>query len=649
MGFIVKDPQSGAVFTLGEREYFLCQQLDGRTSLDEVLARFRSRFQDPLSRESLSAFVRELAERGLLVGTEAALAMAVAAPAGERRPLWRRKLINPDKILGMLAPHVSWCFTRAFLVGSSLPVLLAVHILVTNWGEFSAAAAESLGEDVLKLIGLWFAVQLLAVIVQGLAVKVQGGEVREIGVQIFRMLPRFYCRTSGGFWRGRKSSNMAVQFAPIHFVLVMWAGATIVWWLNGPGTYAYTTGLMFAMASTLCMWMTVNPLEKRWGYTLLTVWTEVPNLQQFSIAALRARLSRRGPSQPLTHRERTWFVWFGLLWIAFTTAWLADVLWKVGVALTGALQGAGAIILIAWMVYGLPIGRPVRRALPLIWNPSARVSVRLVVRVAILLILVIGSFLPYSYHAGGSFKILPVQRYEVHVEIDGGVIRTVAVKEGQWVNKGDVLATIDQREYRKNLETAEAQLASTRAQLSLLRKQIAMLTDVPDIERIQQLEAEVRRLEVVVGNAKRELELTILRSPISGKVITPHIDQKVGEFLKKGDMLAVIEDARTVEVEISVPEGDVPEVRPGAAVTAAPWAYPDRTFSGDVLSVASAASGDGKSTVVRVLARLANPDGLLKSEMTGYAKIGADTKPVWEVVMRRLLRWIKVEVWSWIP
>jgi putative peptide zinc metalloprotease protein len=52
---------------------------------------------------------------------------------------------------------------------------------------------------------------------------------------------------------------------------------------------------------------------------------------------------------------------------------------------------------------------------------------------------------------------------------------------------------------------------------------------------------------------------------------------------------------------------------------------------------------------VRVITEIPNPDGLLKSDMTGYAKIATGQRPVWDVLLRPFLRWCMVEVWYWIP
>ena len=88
----------------------------------------------------------------------------------------------------------------------------------------------------------------------------------------------------------------------------------------------------------------------------------------------------------------------------------------------------------------------------------------------------------------------------------------------------------------------------------------------------------------------------------------------------------------------------------------APWRVmqlTDRTEQGAVLpatvAVAPAANEKQQLTVVRVLTEFPNNDGRLKSNLTGYAKIGTHNKPVWKVLLWPLIRWVMVEVWSWIP
>jgi hypothetical protein len=51
--------------------------------------------------------------------------------------------------------------------------------------------------------------------------------------------------------------------------------------------------------------------------------------------------------------------------------------------------------------------------------------------------------------------------------------------------------------------------------------------------------------------------------------------------------------------------------------------------------------------MVRATTEIDNPDLLLKPEMTGNAKIYCGSRPIFELLTRRIARYIRVEFWSW--
>jgi len=133
-----------------------------------------------------------------------------------------------------------------------------------------------------------------------------------------------------------------------------------------------------------------------------------------------------------------------------------------------------------------------------------------------------------------------------------------------------------------------------------------------------------------------------------------------------------VEDARMLRAEVEVPEQTTARIKPGARVKVKAWTYPHRTFIGTVSSIAlvvtdkkklgkvdylstqredalSRATTADPGRVVRVLVSIPNPDGLLKSEMTGYAKVRTRYEPFGLVMTHGIIRFLLVEVWSWIP
>ena len=57
----------------------------------------------------------------------------------------------------------------------------------------------------------------------------------------------------------------------------------------------------------------------------------------------------------------------------------------------------------------------------------------------------------------------------------------------------------------------------------------------------------------------------------------------------------------------------------------------------------------GRTTFAKVIATIDNHEGMLKTGMTGEAKIDGETMPVWEAFSQAVIRFVKVQLWSWIP
>lgn len=160
------------------------------------------------------------------------------------------------------------------------------------------------------------------------------------------------------------------------------------------------------------------------------------------------------------------------------------------------------------------------------------------------------------------------------------VLEEVVAREGQRVEKGEVLA-------RFRLAAPEADAASARAQLKSAQA---------DHERMQNLygegavsqrdvesaEAAWRAAQAAEAFASRRLADAVVRAPFSGTVATRSV--QTGDRVGAGEPLFVIADTRELEFEATVPSEYAPTVRPGAPVRL--------TVSG--------ASGDLEGRVARV-------------------------------------------------
>jgi multidrug efflux pump subunit AcrA (membrane-fusion protein) len=168
-------------------------------------------------------------------------------------------------------------------------------------------------------------------------------------------------------------------------------------------------------------------------------------------------------------------------------------------------------------------------------------------------------------------------------------------------------------------------------------------------DEIEKQAAEVTRLEGVYNNISSDLKKSELVAHIDGTVMTEYVERKVKTHLDAGDELMRLADVSTVIVEMMVPEKEMGDVHKGFPVRIQLASFPTRYFEGKVDFIADHAhAGDGQQ-VVTVKAYLSNSDGVLKPELTGFAKIYCGPRRIIEVMTRRIGLWIRTEIWALRP
>lgn len=134
-----------------------------------------------------------------------------------------------------------------------------------------------------------------------------------------------------------------------------------------------------------------------------------------------------------------------------------------------------------------------------------------------------------------------------HVELRArvsGYLQIVHFKDGQVVNKGDLLFTIDRRPFEAELAAAKARLESAKAQLKLAEaelqrgRQLQSRSVVSDAEVFNRVAAkDVRAAGVLVAEAelqtaKLNLDYTEIRAPVTGRISNRRVD--VGNLIAGG-------------------------------------------------------------------------------------------------------------------
>jgi multidrug efflux system membrane fusion protein len=155
----------------------------------------------------------------------------------------------------------------------------------------------------------------------------------------------------------------------------------------------------------------------------------------------------------------------------------------------------------------------------------------------------------------------------------GGVLTRVHFREGQDVNTGDLLFTIDPRPYEAALRQAEANLAKDNAQLANARKEVQRYAELVKKGYVAQeqydqistnaasFEAIVNADMAVVENARLQVKYCYIYSPLSGR--TGNLMANEGNLIKANadTAIVVINQVQPIYVTFSVPEQSLSEIK----------------------------------------------------------------------------------------
>lgn len=209
-----------------------------------------------------------------------------------------------------------------------------------------------------------------------------------------------------------------------------------------------------------------------------------------------------------------------------------------------------------------------------------------------------------------------------------GEILFLGAEVGDFVNKGSVLGQIDQRTPTNILNQSKSDLEASKVRLENAKSQYERGIELHEngsisdkaFEDIQENFAQAKstlvRTEVSYENAKIALDDTVVRSPISGTIISRPVE--VGQVISSptsavggGTLLMTMADLSKVRVRALVDEIDVGKVSIGQTVSIKVAAYRDKEFFGTVSKIEPLAKVEQNVTTFPVLIDIDNKENLL--------------------------------------
>jgi HlyD family secretion protein len=236
-----------------------------------------------------------------------------------------------------------------------------------------------------------------------------------------------------------------------------------------------------------------------------------------------------------------------------------------------------------------------------------------------------------------SGKVEPVKTVEVKSKASGEVIE-LNFEAGDYVERGELLCKIDPQEVQYEFDKASADLAVAKASLETQKRQLERQRQLFEREllsdaeldqaklQVEQAQAQLIRSEASVADAKKRLDDTVIRAPISGLILRCPIEE--GNIISSGTStvtggtaLMEIAQVDSVYIVALVDETDIGKVEVGQAVEVEADAFPDELFRGQVLRISPVALEEQNVTVFEVTTKVDNLNRQLKSGMNSNVEI----------------------------
>jgi membrane fusion protein, multidrug efflux system len=210
-----------------------------------------------------------------------------------------------------------------------------------------------------------------------------------------------------------------------------------------------------------------------------------------------------------------------------------------------------------------------------------------------------------------------------------GVISAINFREGDMINKGDIIASLDKKDAQLKVDYAKSKQESAKTQALAAKKKYEIHKNLYDIggiikAKLEEVELEAKSAEeqaksaeVESKSAEAEFKKTDLIASREGVLGTR--EAEAGEFVTSNNKISTLYDIRDIFVELGIVEKDVDKIALGQTVAITVDAHQGAAFSGKVDYIYPLI--EGKSRTLTIKARISNPDAQLLPGMFVRAMI----------------------------
>lgn len=568
--YVVEDRLNGRYHRFDQVAWRIIRLLDGNYTLEQLWHHLAAEGgADTPSQEDILALLGQLHALDLLAsGSLPDLAEAGRRQRRQARVRWwqrylnplalRISLVDPDRFLvravKALAPVLNGLGALLWLAW----VVPAIVLAASHWPELSSNFTERV-LAVHNLALLWLIFPLVKALHEtghGIACRMRGGEVHDMGVMLLIFLPVPYVDASSSWAFPKKRDRVLVGAAGMLVELCLAAGAFYAWlWLQ-PGTARAVAYDVAVLASVTTVLFNANPLLRYDGYYIVSDLLEIPNLSQraaryWGYLIERWILRHPEPTSPVMAPGEA--LWFGL-YAPLSFTYRIFVLFTISLFVAIKYFAVGVFIAL-WSivaVLGVPLFRGIVALRRMMVDVQTRAGGKLVLIGALTAVAALLFVVPLPHHTQVEGVIWLPESGVLRAQYSG-FIRRVSLQNGTQIAAGVEAMSLSDPELAAHVIEQAAHVEAAQARYDA--------ASVADPALGQQLASALEREQAVLGALRERASRLEVRSAGSGRLWIPDTDDLPGRHVQQGEVLGYVIPSEAPRVRVIVGQADADFIR----------------------------------------------------------------------------------------
>ena len=221
----------------------------------------------------------------------------------------------------------------------------------------------------------------------------------------------------------------------------------------------------------------------------------------------------------------------------------------------------------------------------------------------------------------------------IRSEMSGAVLQTYA-EAGQRVNAGQPLAQLDAAVLRDQQSSARGAVTTAQSNYDIAQRELSRNTTLEKAGAIAERDLERARNALIaaqgqlatsraqLANVNKQLDKASVQAPFTGVVEQRQIN--AGDVVSPGAALFTVVDPGSMQLEASVPADALAQVRVGMPVEFKVNGYPNRSFSGRITRVNPTA--DPTTRQVKIVASIPNGGNTLVGGLFAEGRVSSEAR-----------------------